>query len=502
MRRKSRSQVALLFLVGLTVFSVYGLKTVNSSPFMMENQSSSLATQAAADHHIDVPFHYQDKDYYCGPACLEMVFDYYGQDINQSEIADVARTIGGSYSTTYPDDLLRAAYFSNISTSKGTELPERVTGYSERDSGFAAFEAYDWSLTQLKSYIDQDKPLIVLTWYSISHVSTHYRVVVGYNETHIFLHDPWNKPEWGGTYGGPDIAISDFEFQSLWEFSYLSNWALCVSPWNVNVSSPTFFRSGTPFQVDFTVTYPKPALDTFPNDAASSCNATIKLPENLGLAQGEQQKKTLNASTLVPGANDTVSWMLTANAIGQYAIGLGIEELISGSMGSNVNASYPAYSYTDRIGASVNLTLDLREDNNPPMIEVPSRTPEPDVQPSQEVHISVNVTDLESGLQNVTLYYNLNNDSTWNLLPLGYNLTSHLYETTIPGQPGGTLVKFKIAAYDNVGNVAFKDGTEPDFAYQVTSETGFDLMVLAIVASVAFFTLLGVFLIKRFFKRQ
>jgi hypothetical protein len=140
----------------------------------------------------------QEKDYYCGPACLEMVFDYYGQDINQSEIAEVARAIGEPYLTTNRRELLRAAYFSNLSTSKGNELPGRITGYSERVSGFAAFEADDWNLTQLKSYVDQGRPLIILTWYSISHVSTHYRVAVGYNQTHVFVHDPWNKPEWGG----------------------------------------------------------------------------------------------------------------------------------------------------------------------------------------------------------------------------------------------------------------------------------------------------------------
>jgi hypothetical protein len=82
-------------------------------------------------HFIDVPFHYQDTDYYCGPACLEMVFDYYGEDINQSEIADVARTIGEPLYSTFTDELRRAAHFSNLSTSMGAEIPDyNITGYT------------------------------------------------------------------------------------------------------------------------------------------------------------------------------------------------------------------------------------------------------------------------------------------------------------------------------------------------------------------------------------
>jgi hypothetical protein len=119
--------------------------------------------------------------------------------------------------------------------------------------------------------------------------------------------------------------------------------------------------------VNFRVTYPESVPRAFP-DAASSCNVTIALPENLGLAQGEQQKKTLNVGALAPGASSMVSWMLTANDTGQRAIRLDVEGLVSGSVGGNAN--YSSYNYADRIGTSVNLTLDLREDNEPPTIGV------------------------------------------------------------------------------------------------------------------------------------
>ena len=65
----------------------------------------------------------------------------------------------------------------------GAETPEEnITGYTLRKLGYAASEAHDMNLTQLKSFIDQDKPLILLMWYSSYHGSTHYRVATGYNE--------------------------------------------------------------------------------------------------------------------------------------------------------------------------------------------------------------------------------------------------------------------------------------------------------------------------------
>ena len=47
---------------------------------------------------------------------------------------------------------------------------------------------------------------------------------------------------------------------------------------------------------------------------------------------------------------------------------------------------------------------------------------------------------------------------------------SNLYEATIPQQEAGTTVRFKMVAYDNAGNNAAFDGTEPYCTYQVIPE--------------------------------
>jgi len=482
MSRRLVSPTTFILLLGVLA-SVLNIQTIKAETICIKTSTNALET------HIHVPFYYQEKDYYCGPAVLQMVFDYYGENISQFEIADVARTMGEPVYSTFTDELRRAAHFSNISISMGDEMPENITGYTLRRLGYAAFEAQDMDFTQLKSFIDQGKPLILLMWYSQHHVSTHYRVVTGYNETHVFLHDPWNKPLWGGAYGGPNIVFNNTEFLDLW--SYYGNWALYVSPWIINVSTPTYIKPKTPFQVNVTVTYPQPLPNALSNYPASSCNATITLPANLSLVQGEIQKKTIGTGFLEAGTNATVSWMLTANSSGTYTIEMEAEGMVSGSVEAHVN--YTAYDYSDRIGATANFTIELKEDSNIPVIGIPSRVPEGDVQPGQEVKVSVNVTDAESGVKNVTLFYTINNGTSWENRTMDFNQSTSLYEATIPGQEAGTWVKFKIVAYDWAGNNSTRDGTEPCCVYQVIPEfPSFLILSLFMIA-----TLLAVIICRR-----
>jgi len=91
------------------------------------------------------------------------------------------------------------------------------------------------------------------------------------------------------------------------------------------------------------------------------------------------------------------------------------------------------------------------EDVEPPIIEESIISPEEPLE-GEEVTIKVKVSDV-SGVVKVILSYSVDKGVTWTnvtmiLVPDGY------YIATIPGQPVGTTVLYKIYARDAVGNWA------------------------------------------------
>ena len=111
------------------------------------------------------------------------------------------------------------------------------------------------------------------------------------------------------------------------------------------------------------------------------------------------------------------------------------------------------------------------EDVNPPHIGVPAQEPPSDmVMPYENVTVSVNITDTESGVKNATLHYNINNTATWIDVVMSYNSTSRLYYAMILGQSEETYVKYKIVAYDNAGNMAVEDNAGQYYTYTVIPE--------------------------------
>ncbi len=298
---------------------------------------------ARSSAYVPVPFYYQITTYYCGPAALEMVFDYYGEDISQMEIADVARTSyleGG----TFTDEMRRAAHFSNLSISFGDEMPGGITGYSAREVGYAAFEQWELTVDDVKNLINNGEPLIVLMWWSTAKVYGHYRVVVGYTETHIIMHDPWNKDLWGGTWGGPDTSMTYSTFLDLWAYS--ANWGLWIHPWNIELQIPSIAYDGENFTVTAHISYPCSTLFNVLDYPASLCNATINLQQGLELASGETTRHPLG--NINAGNTVQTSWAIRAYETGFHNISVTATGMVEGSVWAH--GTYPSYNYEDAIG--------------------------------------------------------------------------------------------------------------------------------------------------------
>jgi uncharacterized protein YvpB len=332
----------LVSLIRISSFLVILAVSITSSQSILSVESFDTEAEVSdSAAYISVPLHYQSNNYYCGPAALEMVFDYYGEDISQTEIADVART--HPYET-YTTELRRAAHFSNLSTSLGDEMSGSITGYSARKIGYAAFEKWGLTVDDLKALIDKGEPLIVLMWWTPSKVYGHYRVVVGYNETHIVMHDPWNKNLWGGTYGGANTSMTYSTFLDLWEC--IGNWGLWVRPWDVELQIPGTVSEGDDFEVIANITYSCSIPFGIADYPASSCKATIELQEGLELASGETAQHYLGN---VNGGNSVQTvWAIHPSDTGFYNISVVVTGIVEGSV--EAYETYPSYSYEDKIG--------------------------------------------------------------------------------------------------------------------------------------------------------
>ncbi len=202
-----------------------------------------------------IPYHAQETSWWCGPASLEMVMDYFGPDVNQGEIAGVANQ-GVSYGVCN-SELARAAHFSNKSVSIQNI---NLRGYHERSSGYGMASAfwedgsanYDRRYADIKDLISQDIPVIALTYYWDPPSSGHFRVVKGYNDDlGIFIvHDPWYE----GSPSGPDVNFNQAQFvDTLWEYS--NRWAMIAAPWIVDVNKPYSVTAGQTFAVTADVNY-------------------------------------------------------------------------------------------------------------------------------------------------------------------------------------------------------------------------------------------------------
>jgi hypothetical protein len=109
-------------------------------------------------------------------------------------------------------------------------------------------------------------------------------------------------------------------------------------------------------------------------------------------------------------------------------------------------------------------------DVTPPNVLNITQEPRERVEPFENVTIRTNVTDDITGVNEVIFSYTISDGLTWSNLTMSYNSTRGLYETTIPGHPFNTTVKYKVATYDYVGNYKDDDNGGQYYVYTVIPE--------------------------------
>jgi nitroreductase len=168
------------------------------------------------------------------------------------------------------------------------------------------------------------------------------------------------------------------------------------------------------------------------------------------------------------------AWNLSANLIssglGEWN-GTAAQELrnITGSPSTLIPL------YTVAIGLSV-------KDTTPPTIGTPSQDPaSTSVEAYQNVTVTANIIDTESGVREAILSYTTDEGQTWTNTTM-INTTNDLYEAKVPGFPTGTSVQYKITAYDNADNSATENNSGQYYVYTVIPEIQNSAIMIFIIA--------------------
>ena len=105
--------------------------------------------------------------------------------------------------------------YADICSYIGTTLPSNLVRYFH-NNGYRA-KAYHGDLSTLKMRLNEGVPIIV---YVRDGKSTHYAVLVGYDENRLYLADPNtdNAYDAGKTY---NRVVENEEFQSIWKSGFL-----------------------------------------------------------------------------------------------------------------------------------------------------------------------------------------------------------------------------------------------------------------------------------------
>lgn len=346
--------ISILIIISLPIGIKFATEQTVDSGLISTFNSEPLSDLNAANNQVliqSVPMHYQINNYYCGPAALEMILDYYGPDIPQDEIAEVARTYKPS-GGTFCYEMRRAGHFSNISLSRGLELPGSLTGYPLRRIGYASFETNLNNITCLRELIDLGYPILIITWSGEAHEYKHFRVVTGYNHQNgiiqnFILNDPSK---------GPNYIMDVNMFIDLW--SSHSNWSLFVCPWKIRLTYPSTVKINSNFTVTASIQYPCPIYFNPLDYPATDSRIKIILPNGLSLESYENETKPLDDGVMHARDNVTVQWNITAGSTNlEGSISIEAFGKISGSVAShNIMLKY---SYIDKIGLEVQVPISV-----------------------------------------------------------------------------------------------------------------------------------------------
>jgi len=316
---------------------------------------------------IAVPWHQQMNGLFCGEGVLGVVYDYWGPDIDQKQIANVARS---SSAGTWSFDMIRAGHFSNMSSAQGGFFPHDIptAGYPERALGYASFpySSDKFWLDDLKGLIAADIPVILLMTYEANGGGGgHYRVAIGYDDTigKIYFSDPWGRDQnhltnWTGIRAWPYD-----ELQTGWNYKADGEdhpyWGMIMMPWKVDIKTIRQLKPGSIATITAYLTYPCPKPFDSSLYPAVDVKAMLALPDEITFVSGSPW---VLLGDIEAGSSVKADWKVRINKPLQgKEIRVTAYGIVSGHVPqaawTGVEKTYPPYDYADAIGGKAFLRL-------------------------------------------------------------------------------------------------------------------------------------------------
>lgn len=167
---------------------------------------------------LAIPHRRQLNDYMCGPATLQMVLAFLGEQKSQRKIRKLMKASPGELK------------------SHGMDNYKMVRGIQR--AGFYAYVNENSNLDELKLFVKQGYPVVV-NYIEPSHEDGHFAVVKGYNSLlgTIILNDPWN---------GADFTLPEKKFLARWHSQWWRNKDGYKGHW-IMVASKTPINTGRLF---------------------------------------------------------------------------------------------------------------------------------------------------------------------------------------------------------------------------------------------------------------
>ena len=145
---------------------------------------------------MHVPFFHQINEYTCGPASLEMIFEYFGKHMTQEVLAKKLAT-NESIGTTH---------------EKMIEVATK--------NGFYCYVNNHSTISEIRYFLSLNLPVIV--HFMDPEGDPHYAIIVSHKNSCLVFNDPWS---------GKETRLSDVDFTKRWhdEKNVYKRWIMTLS---------------------------------------------------------------------------------------------------------------------------------------------------------------------------------------------------------------------------------------------------------------------------------